>query len=252
LLYAGALLDGVGVVGLSLAVVGCGLLAWRRPAAATVLLAYPVAYLLFMFNVKLFFVRFADVVVPFVALLSAAGVTELAGRAPSGGYRLAALLLSVAVLAQPFWDDLQHQRLLATPDTRPLAYSWLERNLPPGSRIVVDEYSVRDRRPRADLPDRSRFDLDIVNALSEHELGWYHKRGYQYAVVSSFQYQRFPGRFDTYAGLEREARQLAVFSPTADGSELPFDIEDLYSPFHQLHRYQRPGPTVRIYALDKS
>jgi hypothetical protein len=41
-----------------------------------------------------------------------------------------------------------------------------------------------------------------------------------------------------------------MFTPARDGGELPFDIEDLYGPFHDLSRYERPGPTVKIYALD--
>ena len=103
---------------------------------------------------------------------------------------------------------------------------------------------------RADLPDRERFDLDQVNALSERGLEEYRRQGYRYAVLSSFQNQRFGGPADTYGELERGARQLASFEPTVDGQELPFDIEALYSPLHDLDRLARPGPTIRIYALE--
>jgi 4-amino-4-deoxy-L-arabinose transferase-like glycosyltransferase len=251
LLYLDALGQGLGWVALSLALLGMLLLARRRPGAALVLAGYPLAYLAFMLGVKLFFVRFTVTVAPFLCLAAGYGALELA-RLGRGSLQRATLLglLALAAVAQPLWNNLQHSRILAQTDTRAQAYAWLEANLPAGARIIADEYTVRDRRPRADLPDRARFDLDVVNPLSEREVDYYRSQGFQYAVVSSFQYQRFPGRHETYSQLERQARQLAVFAPTADGRELPFDVEELYSPFHDLSRYQRPGPTVKIYALE--
>jgi 4-amino-4-deoxy-L-arabinose transferase-like glycosyltransferase len=251
LLYLDALGQGLGWVGLGLAVLGLLVLARRRPGAAAVLGAYPLVYLGYMLGVRLFFARFAITVLPFLALAAAYGVFTLAGwvRRPTARAGLRALLL-VGALAQPLWNDLLLQRIMLAPDSRVEAYGWLEANLPSGARLVVDDYSVRDRRPRPNLPDRGRFDLDLVNALSEHELDWYRQRGYQVAVSSSFQSARFPGRNDTYAELERSARLLARFE-TAAGAR-PFDIEDLFAPFHDLAGYARPGPTVSIYALDGS
>jgi hypothetical protein len=57
---------------------------------------------------------------------------------------------------------------------------------------------------------------------------------------------------NTYTELDDRARLVAVFTPARDGSELPFDLEALYSPFHDLSRYERPGPTIKIYALRPS
>lgn len=283
LLYLDALSQGLGWVVLGLAVVGFLLMARRRPAAA-LLAAYPLVYVAFMLGVKLFFVRFAVPVAPFLCLAGAYAIVKLAGvrrrgadvaattirdviRSPGdpGLQRALArdeqlqrkqllraalgVALVLVAVAQPVRNDLLHGLITAQPDTRALAYAWLAANAPPAARIVADDYTVRDRRPRPDLPDRTRFDLDLVNALSERDLATYRQQGYDYAVASSFQSQRFPGRHATYAELDRQARLLATFAPTADGRELPFDMEDLYSPFHDLARYERPGPTVRIYAL---
>lgn len=249
-LFANTLAQGLGVVCLLLALVGFILLVKRRPLAAALIGAYPVSYLGLMLGVKLFFARFAVPVLPFFCLAAAWGILALAGAVRSPAQRAALLaVLVLAASAQPLWNDLQHRRILSQPDTRVLAYAWLEVNLPTGARIIADDYSVRDRRPRADLPDRDRFDLDVVNSVSEQELAAYRQRGYQYAVTSSFQAQRF-SRYDTYDELERRARRLASFAPTPDGRTLPFDIEALYSPFHDLARQARPGPTVTIYALD--
>jgi 4-amino-4-deoxy-L-arabinose transferase-like glycosyltransferase len=252
LLYLDALGQGLGWVALVMALVGFGLLIRQRPIIAGLLGAYPLAYLGFMLSVKLFFVRFAVPLMPFVCLAAAYALLELATAVTAGRPAARAAVLvgaTLVALVEPAWRDLQHHSILAQPDTRVQAYVWLEANLPPGARIIADEYTVRDRRPRGDLPDRARFDLDIANALSERDLEFYLQSGYRYAVVSSFQYQRFPGSSDTYGELERRARLLATFTPTRDGGELPFDIEDLYTPFHHLARHERPGPTVKVYAL---
>jgi hypothetical protein len=45
---------------------------------------------------------------------------------------------------------------------------------------------------------------------------------------------------------------VARFAPGRGNQPLPFDLEDLYSPFWRLERYQRPGPTVTVYELPPS
>jgi hypothetical protein len=251
-LYAEALGNGLGWIALGLAAVGLGLMTWRRPVAAIVLGGFPLAYLLFMLGVKLFFVRFATPMAPFLCLAGGYAIAELARLAPAGLARTAAVgVLAGATLLQPLRSDLQHLAIMRQPDTRVQAFEWLRANVAPGARIVAEEYSVRDRRPRGDLPDRALYDLDLPDsgALGERDLAGWRQAGYRYAVISSFQYRRFPGRFGTYAALDGEARLLASFAPTAHASEPAFDIEALYSPFHDLGELERPGPTVKIYDL---
>ena len=70
----------------------------------------------------------------------------------------------------------------------------------------------------------------------------------------AFEYERFRGagakQAAFYDALEREGRLLAGFGPGPGGTPMPFDLEDLYTPFWGLERYERPGPTIRIYAVD--
>jgi hypothetical protein len=251
LLYADALGQGLGWVVLLLALAGLVLMAWRRPRAAAVIGVFPLGYLVYMLSVKLFFVRFALLLVPFLCLAAAYGLLELSRLVPMRRARQGLVgALTVLAIAQPLWTDNLHNRLLGQQDSRAEAYAWLEAQLPAGAKIVSDDYAVRDRRPREFLPDRARFDLDLVNPVSENPLDSYRQKGYQYAVISSFQYERFPGTFNTYTELATSGRELARFTPTADRRDLPFDIEDLYSPFHDLATRERPGPTVVIYALN--
>ncbi len=77
---------------------------------------------------------------------------------------------------------------------------------------------------------------------------------FAYVVTSSFNSDRFTSDLDRfprqnafYQALDREARLVAEFKPGKGDLALPFDIEDLYTPFWRLDRYERMGPTVRIY-----
>jgi 4-amino-4-deoxy-L-arabinose transferase-like glycosyltransferase len=249
-LYLQTLGQGLGWLSLAAAVAGAAILARRRSTAALLLGALPLAYFGYMLTVRLFFARFVTLPAPFICLLAGYGVVVIAQALPSNRSRLLAVgLMTALIVAQPLAGSVRHNLLIGQTDTRPLAYAWLVANVPAGARIAADEYTVRDRRPRADLPDRARYDLDLYDPLSKTDLASLRQQRYQYAISSSFQSQRFPGRSNLYAELEREARLLAVFSPTDDGRELPFDIEELYTPFNGLERYARPGPTVKIYAL---
>jgi hypothetical protein len=73
-------------------------------------------------------------------------------------------------------------------------------------------------------------------------------------MISSFQQDRFgqaPGspQRTFYEALVSQGRVVARFSPGHGNQPLPFDLEDLYSPFWSLERYERPGPTITVYEL---
>ena len=73
-------------------------------------------------------------------------------------------------------------------------------------------------------------------------------------MISSFQQDRFSGGPDSpqrqfYDALASQGRVVARFAPGLDDRPIPFDLEDLYSPFWGLDRYERPGPTITVYEL---
>jgi hypothetical protein len=62
--------------------------------------------------------------------------------------------------------------------------------------------------------------------------------------------QREPGARAYYERLERESSLVREFSPYRDGAEpVPFDFDLSYNLYPTA--YERPGPTVRIYRLDR-
>ena len=257
--YVLALLAGLGGVMLGLALAGVALLVRSRPAAAAVLLAFPVAYLLFMLRSELFFVRFALPAVPFLCLLAAVAVVGLAQVAARSGRAIGLVaggVLAVAALAQPTLDTVRHNVLLGREDTRVLAAQWALANVPPGAKLAVEEYTIRDRRPRAYGGAAWQLDTDLldVNQLRRADPTAPLRGSTRYFMVSSFQQDRFSGGPDSpqrqfYDALASQGRVVAQLGPGIYGASLPFDLEDLYSPFWGLGRYERPGPTITIYEL---
>jgi len=257
--YLLALGTGMGWAMLVAAVVGAVALARSGPATLAVLAAFPVAYLVFMVRSDLFFVRFALPAVPFLCLLAGVGVVAVANAldrrnvAPAG---LLAAMLSMSVLGQTSLDTVRHNQLLGEDDTRVLAARWALANVGRGSKMAVEEYTIRDRRPRAYGGPAWQLDTDLldVNEIKRADPTAPLRGTTRYFMLSSFQGDRFAGGPDApqrqfYDALAREGRVVARFSPGTDGTPIPFDLEDLYSPFWSLDRYERPGPTITVYEL---
>ena len=165
-------------------------------------------------------------------------------------------MLAVAAIGQPAFDSVRHNMLIGEDDTRVLAAQWALANVPPGAKMQVEEYTIRDRRPRAYGGPVWKLDTDLldVNALRRADPTAPLRGSTRYFMVSSFQQDRFSGGPDSpqrqfYEALAREGRVVARFAPGHDGEPIPFDLEDLYSPFWGLDRYERPGPTITVYEL---
>jgi hypothetical protein len=259
LAYLFALGAGLGWIMLGLSVMGLVALARRNLAVATVIAAYPVAYLLFMLRSQLFFVRFALPVVPFLCLLAAVAVVSMASWA--GRWRpllvpVVGIVLAVVALVPTTLDTVHHNLLIAQEDTRVLAARWALANVPAGAKLALEEYTIRDRRPRAYGGPSWQLDTDQldVNELKRADPTAPLRGTTRFFMVSSFQQERFAGGPDSpqrqfYDALAQQGHVVATFSPGKGNQPIPFDLEDLYSPFWGLDRYERPGPTVTVYEI---
>jgi len=54
-----------------------------------------------------------------------------------------------------------------------------------------------------------------------------------------------------YEELEGQGKCVAVFSPSREGREAPFHVENIYAPTVYLPRLERPGPRVEIWTVKK-
>jgi hypothetical protein len=155
--------DTVGMPVVLLAVIGIAwMLAveWRR---AVLLLAFPVPFLLFIANTASA-TRYLNPVLPFLAIFAAWALTRLgiAWRASPAVFGLA-----VAVAAAPATvASVRTDRFLRQDDTRTLALRYIESNIPAGSGILIQPYSVPLTMSRAALQEALARHLGDAEAAS--------------------------------------------------------------------------------------
>jgi hypothetical protein len=258
-------------------------LAWAltvRGAREAVVLAFALPYLLVIITWSSRFERYAIPLLPTLTLLAALAVVQGVGwlsergaLAP-GPWPAVLVAGAAAVLVAPALGRVTaYHRLLAEPDTRALASGWVERHVPPETRIALEPYSLSLPVARRQLREAPGSLVDLQQppaaAATPEEPG--RQAGYwlvrlhtydldrlvtdrvQYVVLSGFVYQRHrracdrhptPCRF--YAQLEARSQLVFSASPGVEGLLL---VGDIYSPLTRIRERQHPGPPIRIYQL---
>jgi hypothetical protein len=135
------------------ALLGLAVVAREQPRNAALLLAFPLPFLAFISN-TVAASRYLNPVLPFIALLAAVAVCRLAGRARSETGRRrqwitvgAALLLAIPGLRLSF--DIG--RFFQQTDTRTLAQRFIEAQIPAGTTVLLQPYSVQLVQSQASL-----------------------------------------------------------------------------------------------------
>lgn len=257
ILYAEALAWGFGVVPLLLASVGALLAARQLPAHLVLALSIPAAYLGFMVTQQLFFARFANPLLPFLAMLAGYATVQIASLARRPSHkRLVLASIALLAVAQPAALSVQFDALLSRVDTRVLAAAWIDAHTPSDERVAVETNSAMDGwygwgtgRLRSTWIFRSGNPADTDEILSGK---------FRYLVASSNGYGTWlngalaghdlPG---PYRRISDEATLVAIFYPSSKG-ELPYNLDDTFTPLWYIAERERPGPTVRVYRVDRA
>jgi hypothetical protein len=265
--YLWTLSWGLGWVPLVAAGAGILLLARRQPRTALLLLSFPVTLLVFLGLQGRYFGRWLLPAYPACAVVAAyaavAAARWVTARHPARRWLatgLAALLLCV----QGLTATLHLDAVLGRRDTREQLRAWLDDHVPAGSRIVVEPFAPRssfasDVGPGAAMtwrryPPQGHAEV-YQQRLRPDRIDDYRDAGYCRVVTASHQQDRgaiegYRGARDYYRRLGREATVVAEFSPYRPGrgpERFNFDHSYDYYP----SSYERPGPLIRVYRLDR-
>ncbi len=196
--------------------------------------------------------------------------------------------LGVVCLAVPFASSVRQALLMGAHETREIAAEWIRRNLPPGTRIVGEEYGPRlpiaqgryaeilaeEERRRPGHGMRTRFEMARRPAgeefwyyqipafgrfrghaaVEEYDLDRFRREGYCIVILSSALYDRYRGR------PVEHPRQNAFFESVSAGGDLlarfdsrtpwccPQGIKARLSEA-AARAWGRLGPTLLIYRL---
>jgi hypothetical protein len=242
-----------------------------------------------MGNQQRFFGRWLMPIFPIVAILAAYAAVQFAmwlvrsRRLPAP---LAAVGVSVLMLAQSVVSVVHNDAVLSRPDTRNLARAWMVAHVPAGAKVVIEPLvadnwaaDIGTSLPWTPTGDRwYRYptwltDLDEHGAplppgerryvvVDQYErtlrpalLDQYVSSGYCWLVVGSLQAGRAfaqpqdaPSAVAYYAALANRARLVYHVSPFTRGKHpVPFSFD--WSIDYYPSEYARPGPEMSVYRL---
>jgi hypothetical protein len=278
--YLWTLTWGLGWIPALAAAAGAVLLAWQRPRLFWVLVPAPVLFLLFMGSQGRYFGRWLLPVFPIVCLVAAyaamRAVDALSRKRPVLGPTLTALAAAL-LCVQGLVYSLHSDTVLSRADTRNVARDWLVEHAPAGSKIVVEPGVVPDgwaqdiglpspitsngnrwiKYPTSRGPDGVVNIEDYERTLRPDLIDEFERGGYCWIVSGSTQSGRafaqphdVPGAIAYYRRLRARGAIAFRASPYKHGQgpvAFNFDWSFDYYPL----AYERPGPTMTIYRLDR-
>lgn len=134
--------DAVGWPVIVLAVAGGALLARRYPRRLLVVVAFPLAFLLFISN-TVAATRYLNPVLPFIAVLAGVAVAAVAERLRTTTLQTVVAVGLCTVAAVPgLRQSWRTGSFFREADTRTLARAFIEQHVPPGTGVLIQPYSV--------------------------------------------------------------------------------------------------------------
>jgi hypothetical protein len=217
-----------------LAALGAILIVWKHRPRQVLLFWFSAIFLTGISLSPLHWHRWIIQILPLLALFAAYAVdtifTFLSTRVCLSQSAQTILQASIVLLVS-VWPAFQltvHDIRAASPSTRVLARDWVIRNLPSGSQIAQEWYTVP-------LAGTDFVILQLVSLTERPSLDAYRADGYPYLVASSSMYDRFLAEPDRYP------------------SEIAF-YQTLFAEGELLRQFEpslvRGGPVILIYKID--
>lgn len=290
LYYLWTLTWGLGWVPALAAVAGAALLVLRDRRLALVLVPAPIVFLIFMGVQERYFGRWLLPVFPFVIVLAAyaafAAVDALGPRVPRFARAALVPLAAALLLAQGVVTAVHADRALTRDDTRALARAWMVRNVPAGTKVVLEpivpeQWLMDPGRPSTATASGNRWIkfltgrtlLGVSEAqrrrnqgrtiqVEDYErivrpglIGAYERGGYCWVMIGSTQYGRafadpgaVPAAIAYYRALGRRGKVVFRASPYRPGAgPVPFSFDWSFNSYPLA--FARPGPNVIVYRL---
>ena len=257
--YFFTLIWGYGLLPLCLSIIGSVFL-WRQGEKQKLLLilCFSFFYYLLLGSMKLFFVRFAIPLIPYLCLLSAHGIIFLASHISYSRRPVALPLLVLVSILQGLIFTCKHNYLISKTDTRILAREWINNNLPDGSKIVTEGYcpslKVYYDKDRSTENINNYHVKKVWKSLPKTSLNEYKWWEFEYIITSSYISRRYlehpdkyPKESEFYTKLEKDATQIFKISPSQKMGS--FYLDEVYSPFWNIFVLEMPGPTITIFQI---
>jgi hypothetical protein len=237
---------------------------FQKSKVAAIILAYPILLYIMMGRQQMYFARFMIPAIPSLILWTAVVLDDIVSKWFSDRRKVYILFLIVLVLTiQPLIDSFRLGFLLQKEDTRSEARTWVENNIPAGSKIALDwpfygpSLSTKEKK----VPN-SAVIYDVVTVggtgLDTYPVSWYKENGFDYLITSSFisnirleSEQKQEQREQFYSSLDTELTLLKQVTPIPNEGNLSFGFDEIYGPAISLWERERPGPILKIYKVSQ-
>lgn len=247
------LLWGYGVVPCLFWAIGSAFLA-REKQAFLLLMIFPFTYYILLGASKLYFVRFAIPLIPFLCIASAYGIAHSSDYFSKFKKNRVIIFLTLIATLQGFIFSVRHNYLIGKIDTRIIARDWVRENIPSGSKILTEGYSPNLKDFVMDGSVKSYIFKEVWTDLPKKNIRDYIGEGYEFIVTSDFvrkrytaDKERYPIESNFYSALDVNMEK--VFSSDICNKKVPFYFDEIYSPFWNLFILEKPGPCINIYKI---
>ena len=200
-----------------------------------VLFSFPLIYFLAIAKLPLHWSRWAVPLFPFLAILSAIGLSKSLDLCKiNRSYKnLVLILILMILLFVPFKKTVLQNWKLSHKDTRTVAKEWIESNLPQNSVIAYENYA-----PHLHIQPKREFRLMNMGwtRIVMAPLDYYINNNVDYIIITSAfkdrffnEPQKYKGFIERYELLESRCKTIRTFTPS---------------------KYQS-GPIITIYKISK-
>ena len=245
----------------------------KKKRIVALLCIFPCVYFLLIGSSNLFFVRFVLPVIPFLCILAAVGIVAVSGCFMRPGKKNACVFfLTVIALLQCGIFSVRYNFLIGKPDTRVTARDWMRNNIEAGSKIAAEglNWNINDLPADAYklyyevLPLKYYYLLELPllgkNTPMEEftspgkSVDDFRKEGFRFIVTQDFMRKahtadpaKYREYYDYYERIETETEQ--IYASCSCDQDIPYYLDESYTPFWNIFILDNPGPCVRIYEI---
>jgi 4-amino-4-deoxy-L-arabinose transferase-like glycosyltransferase len=202
--YLSQMLTSADVLVIAISLGGVAWALFRHTRRDLLLLSFVIPYYLLVSIWRIRFERNVVALLPFLAILGGRflveGVSSLTAKWP-GMRKWETLILSVLVVlavAMPAWAIVGFDSAISQRDHRTIAAEWVKTNIPPGSKVVTEAFSIP--------LDEDRFQVVELVRIDSEELEWYRREDIEYVIVSDGHWSVLFRQPETYA------REIATYN----------------------------------------
>jgi hypothetical protein len=149
----------------------------RRQKTDLILLSFPIVYFLFIGWDKNYYSRFMLPLLPFLAISSGRLLLDLKNWATGKKVNFLFYGFLTLIFINPVYRSIKIDLDLSLPNTMTLAKEWVEKNIPPGTKILLNEGGPS----LAQSPLRVRLEAQ-EKPVSQLRYGYHKQRGIFYKI----------------------------------------------------------------------